>query len=841
MTTDIQPKRKVEQNDGNYGKKRLRNESMTPLHDPLETLSSKQAELLDKLEAGYNLCVTALPGCGKSTFISHIAAAFPQKNMLVISYNTALVKATRKLLNSVVQRNQEGCGGVACKTYHGLLTSIVNNGSIKDDVLFMRALQTSLFSLLAPYWRYRHIDLLVIDEGQDMKRAYFLEMCIVAFIMCSDRENLQWCVLGDAGQLLYNFYPINKADARYLTCIKDILTTEFTPRPWYSAELDISFRATPQISAFLTALAPDRKMISGKKSRITDWVTMYLADVYLDAAQLVYDIVKRERREHKLHDIVILCSSVNRKSPARHVVDLLVANGIAVQVERSGILANSNSENITENESETNVSRNKVCVRSICSAKGLEENIVIFINVSPLLSTLTNQQIVALSRAKVRLYIIQQARHTNQIELDTLLTKLQQRHLRVIAKRPIPLQAPAPDAEEKEETWLSKGSLDVYSLFSFLDVQHLNDLLTDISFEPVIAPLEEKEEGEEDNEDEPQEDSDREDDQQRHNAAYIRAVTHSFDNQETHFNLLCICNLALQFAIETWMNGVTPAVVTDTLSKIRTNNDPKYSVMKTLIYDALDAIGSALKDIPTTKEGSDLRRNAIWTIMPSFAKLAIVMDAFDGYRERLHFVTNFDFILSPFVQRRYEAICENLQFLLQDADGKLIWHSEVVGRFLHDNQPLQLSASPSIVNSEHTHLIHFSPNSVITYEDRLMAITEALVVNQETDMKDMHVYVLNLVNTSVERIRLCTDSEQVVVPSTMDDTIVSRRLPCPFLSRAVTFKMLPRNEKQQHSDKEVIMRNDDDATFIERAKQDIRDILKQHGTKNSNFLLDADT
>jgi len=107
-------------------------------------------------------------------------------------------------------------------------------------------------------------------------------------------------------------------------------------------------------------------------------------------------------------------------------------------------------------------------------------------------------------------------------------------------------------------------------------------------------------------------------------------------------------------------------------------------------------------------------------------------------------------------------------------------------------------------------------------------------------MKDMHVYVLNLVNTSVEKITLCTESEQVVVPSTMDDTIVSRRLPCPFLSRAVTFKMLPRNEKQQHSDKEVI-RNDDDATFIERAKQDIRDILKQHGPKHLNFLSDADT
>lgn len=779
-----------------------------PTWDPLANMSPQQGALLDKMEEGYNILLEALPGCGKSTFICQMAAAFPDSNLVVISYNNALVKTTNALLESIVQR-QASCGFAQCKTYHGLLQSLTEQ-TTKDDILYGKVLFANDFRARARKWPFRDFDKLIIDETQDQRRPYFRLIIELLGSLHPHPERVQICALGDAWQLIYSFFAVNKADARYLTCADQIYSHRLNPRPWHKATLDVSFRATDPIAHFLNVLVPERKMVSAMPCRITDWVTMYVCDVYRDAANIVYDIVKRERQEHALHDIVILAPSLNEHSPVRRVVDLLVSNDIPVHVDRSGKLTAS------QVASEDTIRKNKVAARTNPSSKGLTYKVVIAINPTELKSrdSMVRSKYVSLSRANTRLYLLQSAFYTDQDELNLLTQHLTQRDLRIILKREVPLKRKKESREERG-TILTKNNLDAGSLFAFLDVDHLNKLLEHIESVPLIVGIQE--------EDEPLEDA--------VGSAYSRTMTHSFDKGETYSSLLPICSLALQLALEGWFTGTTPVAVKEALFQVRNSEDYKTKLMNQLLLDALDDIDSAFREHVSAE-----RRDKLWTCMPSFAKMAVVLDALAGYREMLHFVTTFDFVSNDLVKQRFYALCENLEYLLSDAVD-LSWNKEHVARFVHEQQPLQLCVRASVASASRSHVVHFSTGLVTSYEDRLVALTTALALRTTGRLSDSKIYVVNLTDTSVEQVSLKTSDEQLHVPDPEllqelgeeAANLLPRRLTCPFLTEAVTYKLLPRDD-----DEATTVQSTQD--FLAQAYKDIDDVLDASKTDTNSTM-----
>ena len=789
---------------------------------PLD-ISEEQADVLDAIERGDNVITLSLPGCGKSKLIEDIICAFPQRNIITISYNAKLVEASNERVRDKLAAVGKEDVPVCIKTFHALLSSLVKY-VVHNDLLFSEALQCMNFVVLGLRWAYREFDMLIVDEAQDLRLPYVRFIIKLILQVCADKSKLQLVFLGDERQELYGFYPINKADARYLTLADELLGGLFPERKWYRAKLTVSYRATPQIATFVNALVPSRQMIAGNpNSNLSDWVTLYIADVYRDAAQIVYDIVKRAGVQNH-GNIMILCSSLNEKSPVMRLVDLLVGNGVHVYVKRSGALADGvrgDSGLLGQFDDMCN----KVCCETCHSSKGRQKPDIIFLNTSELLSEefVTNPKYVALTRATRRLFIIQHAFYTSQNQIDALITNpvLKQRHLRIVQMRPIAQELKPKQAREskKDSLYYSKNALSAKTLFAFLDVAHLECLVEFVTYDTVVDGLAVKEE---DNE----EKCNIDDHVLAPCANYVADMTLSFNNAQTHINVTNICSIALQLMLEFAFTIKTPSFITQILQKIGPDMDPKFATMRNIIHDAIDVLlnNNALHEINHTTDGivGFILKNA-----SSFGKLAIAHDAFYGFRENLYAITNCDFCYHRHVQTRFRILYDTIQQILTEhtlVANDLMWHKECTGRFVHDSQPVQIKVCPAIASQNGQTVVCFTNNATTGHDDRFAAIVNAIVVsNGDETLQSTTLYVVNVFDASTQHICLVFPNKEDEKTSTLpkeeessckieqtfklETTVVNddddnthcrdekkrklemeRRIPCDFLSAAIAFK-----------------------------------------------------
>ncbi len=821
----------------------------------LPNLSDEQATILDKIEEGCCTTTRAYPGSGKTTLFEQVVLAFPTRNIIAISYNKELVKATNKLIQNSLLRNNRSLDTVCIKTYHGLLSSLVKY-SVHNELLFGEALQYMNFTQLGKQWKFRRFDMLVIDESQDLRKSYLFFIIKLILYVCADRSKLSIHLLGDEKQLLYDFYPINKADARFLLHAEEILSSLFPNRPWYHAVLPISFRATPQIANVVNALVPSRHMVSGNQtSRITNWVTLYIADVYTDAAQIVYDIIKKGGVSN-YGKTVILCSSLNESSVAVRIVDLLVANGIPVHVERSGALA----EGIKgSNDDEKDSMQNKVCVKTFCGTKGLQAQRVIMINAIELLSEefVNNPRYVALTRACEMCYIIQNAHYTSQAQIDTLIANpnIRQRDLRIIQKRPIKPELSKRRSQEQQGTLYSKNALSCNTLFAFIDVEHLGALLQHIDHQVIIEGL-----GEATNVIEVTEEE--EDDEKEHVAPcsdYVADMTKSFDNGVTYVNVVNICSVALKLALEFAFSKRIPVCVMQILTKLGTDTDPKTQTMRTLIYDAINVLDS--KPIL----GETNMHDFVLQNLTQFGSLAVVCDAFQGYREYLHAIANFGFLQESHVTMRFEMLYESMQQILEEHNilqHDLIWHYEETGRFTHGNEPVQIKVKPAITTLDRTIVVLFTNNTSTGHEDRLAAVVNGLVVSKTDDLNHTALYIMNVFDACTQRVWMReeqnnvkeekeekTESQSIKIEPVetkkhvrsgdedvqnspkrvKTEPLLERRNPCAFLNAAIGFKMWKDHEEEdvRTLEQDLEYQKEETTMFIANLQAEIQGMIEE--------------
>ena len=813
----------------------------------LDLLSETQGKVLDLIENGKNVTVQANPGSGKTHLILQIASAFPSKNVLVVSFNTALVNDTNTKLQKFAH---ERSGWTAAHTYHGLMGTIVGE-TVYDDMIFGHFLTSTNFEQIGPTWKYRDVELFIIDEAQDLKERLVLLLLIIITSMASNRDALQVVFLFDDKQTLYSFYPISKADARFAILASNIYGPFLSDQTFEHVVLPVSYRLTPQSTDFINALVPSRTIISGHtQEELHNYVTLYVADIYRDAAAIVVDIVRREAgTRYNYGDILILVNSLRSKhSPARAVVDMLVANNIPVHVLRN--TKTIHSENAEQEAPQYgDVRKNKVNCLTDCGAKGLQFRIVIKINESELLSPefITSPRFVSITRHSERLYLIQSSRKTTQAQIDNLLStpSITQRVLRLIVKREVPIDLPVKKQELNTTNVITTISLpsvvECSALFTFLDIVHMENLMAHLEYER-LSP----------DEFDPAHGSSSSEQtcgflDQSEVGQYIAMNVIAQKNNNTFVDVMRIVNRALMFAIEFYFSKRIPSCISMIAKKTQySENSVQDRVMWNRLQDPLFDVTRLHDDNP------DVFFQRIIDSMEMFGIFAMVHDAYESYRDLLFELNDFKFVCTKQVTdrlRKLRVILQNLisrhEQLTEQKAGPLQWDQLITGHFvLEQTQLLDLVAHVPIMSKDHSFYVYVSSEADISNDDRLCAMAATMATQTVVSSMTTNVFLISLVTLAVEHIQLMSPLQQPQILNVEPNKAIVRYEACEFLSEAISYKFWNSNENDESETQEQVIttkrsrsKHDDDVqhehdetTFVTNIHNSLQSITKKQKT-----------
>lgn len=770
----------------------------------LPTPSPEQQVILNHIANGKNVIVDSLAGAGKSCVILHAIMQNPTKRGFIISYNRGLVDEA----NSMITKLEETSGmnirsRVTIVTFHSLLSMICNK-VIDDDLLFLLALAEIDFDAKRASWKFANFDFVFVDEGQDMRAPYFKLVMNLIIQLCILPNNIQILAVGDEIQLLYDFYAINRADCRFLTCL-DQLLDGVSSRPWIKCTLSTSYRSTAPIANFINSLFKKRTTIpkpaSVAQRTKEKFVTVFVLDLYKDSPRIILPTVLKTQ---KTKSILIICSSLNEKSPAVGIVDLLVENGLQVHVARSGTLSDGGSSH--QNQSTT---KNKILLKTKHGSKGLEADEVHTItntNIFEYYKTpLENSDYVALTRACESLYVHVDYRNVSEYQLKRYIhdnPQLRQKDVRLVLMRDIKLESPLDliqltfeqqkEEQKKKSEKQQQTSFTTNTLFSFLDVTHLQSLLSLLTSSDVQPPLESF------LTENPQEQEELKSKQL--GEAYFHQMNITYDLGQTYINVTNICGLAITMALEYTITKCIPLLMHKMYSSCLSKpHDEKYQTLRKKLEVAIHE----LRTTNAAEDGSD-PINQTLRHFKIFAQMGALLDVFTGYSEKLHSLKNYDFINKPCIFERFRVLFASVSTIIAKHDIKindLIWYREEVGRFKYEEKSITINIKPTLISKCGTLLIDLIHAPCISHEHHLSALVSAQIAgNVRTN-----VYIVNIGNGSIEHSRL----------------IEKENAGLEFVSKAITFKLC----KEE---------NPDDVNFLGTFHTLVKSLVKQRSLFDSS-------
>lgn len=342
----------------------------------LPRASEEQKEAIKAINRGSNVIVDSVAGSGKTTTVLYIAKVFPQKKILLLTYNAKLKVETRAKVELL------GLCNLEVHSYHSFGVKYVSNDCSTDAGII--AFVKKPRDLTLPTY-----DLVIIDEAQDMTRLYYEFLGRVI-------SRQQICVLGDKFQSIYAF---NGADERFITFADRVFT--FNTAPWEWTILSTSYRITTAMADFMNrcVLGYDRlrAVKDGPKPR-------YIIDNPFSKTMTTE--VRRHLRDYKPSDIFILAPSIRTgaKSPIRRLANELSGVGIPIYVPSDD-----------DKKLDEEILAGKLVFSSFHQAKGLERKVVIvygfdssyyeFFNKEGRRESCPNELYVALTRASERMSI----------------------------------------------------------------------------------------------------------------------------------------------------------------------------------------------------------------------------------------------------------------------------------------------------------------------------------------------------------------------------------------------------------------------------------------------------
>lgn len=284
--------------------------------------SDEQASILETLATGQNVVVDAVAGSGKTTTIVFIAERFPDKRILILTYNQKLKEETRHRLADHEHVDVHNYHSLV----HNLFKSPCHDDKMMSDFLADQQKQrndpTLAATTRAPSFEIPAYDLIVLDEVQDMtmlfyQLVYFLRSCIPS------ATNPQLCCLGDRMQCIYQFM---KADERFITS-SDTVFNRFNTRPWCKEPLPLvtTFRMAAPTTTFLN-------QVLLRSDRLHGYAATGLRPLYIHAnlnhltkgLKWIQTIVNAIRKYGAGNTFILAPSLRSPNSPVRKLENFLV-------------------------------------------------------------------------------------------------------------------------------------------------------------------------------------------------------------------------------------------------------------------------------------------------------------------------------------------------------------------------------------------------------------------------------------------------------------------------------------------------------------------------------------
>jgi hypothetical protein len=585
--------------------------------------TKEQQDIITDVQEGHHVCVTALPGSGKST-VSYgiIDQCLQDTHIVLIMYNRSLADSTTQhiaTLNLPPERH------VKAFTFHGLAASLTGKTCHNDRQLttILSQFESETLSttdknpnLSNNTWHMAPFTLLIIDESQDMRPGFFQLVRHLIEHVCTRKKDLRIILLGDPKQLLYHFYNHNRADSRFLT-LGPILFRHVNQRKWQSRHLTRSFRSSPHVAQFLNALIPNHSMVPRERIEGVSCkpVSLVLCRLYTDPATFILPLLV----SYDPSDIMILCSSLNEFSPAKQLVHALVKHGIPVHVSRSGRLSDISPPTLVP------LSTGKVRVKTFCAAKGLEAKLVIVLHHRSMFQKMENSLYVALTRSSEQLIIFQDASTTTHSDIEQLSLQVDKSpNIQIHVHRTLPVMIPpTPDRENRPTQRIM-----VDGMFNYVDPVFLLALEKRLLVSTLDTVLEDEDE-------------------------YTKTFHLSNENGSCT-NVQNIIGLCLRLSLEYFRLRRLPR---STLN-LESNSDPWIC---TLHDRATRVLRMQLIHDPDP-----------WSIqqmifkLQAFAMLATAMDSLSGFSDKLHDVQDFSFVVSHPVLKRFLRLCHYVDKYIPD-------------------------------------------------------------------------------------------------------------------------------------------------------------------------------
>lgn len=199
--------------------------------------SCEQEKVIKGLADGKNVMVDSVAGSGKTTCNMHIAKVFHDKNILLLTYNSRLKLETR------IRAQKLEISNMVVHSYHSFCKAhydLQNDGLVTDKeiqaVVDGKCIKTHDYAF----------EIILLDESQDIKQIYYTLICKITADNSVKRQSVQFCVLGDHKQSIYEFMG---ADCRYLTMADSLYGC--MDRAWTKEILSTSYRITSQMAEFI--------------------------------------------------------------------------------------------------------------------------------------------------------------------------------------------------------------------------------------------------------------------------------------------------------------------------------------------------------------------------------------------------------------------------------------------------------------------------------------------------------------------------------------------------------------------------------------------------------------
>jgi hypothetical protein len=537
-------------------------------------------------------------------------------------------------------------------------------------------------------------------------------------------------------------------------------------------------------------------------------------------------------------DTFLLSPSANNNSPLIQVVNAFVSRGIKLHVTRSGTLSESCPR------SNFSFAKNKMRVGTYNHAKGLQAKDGILLHTHELFGAKSRAFYVALTRVERRLIILAEAKWVNKDMLQRFAELCEPENIEIIVHRNLmatnqerklssavptststsistSIHASIPTSVARKPYGNSnrvppiKISADLLNadkcnifhlpeLFSFVDVNHIMHLLSQLKIELITAPFDDipakPAMGEE-----------------QDYMSHFDLLNHELQSQyandmivvgrlpekasstspqdenhsspslpvETHTSVLHYVGEALSMAAEFLLGG---GKVPYTLYELHNTMDPSHPYYSRMIVlrEQVQLACSNLLSTPSLQEKMTIAQ----VLLPIFAELSAMRDAFRLFADKYNLIPNYQFVTKPSVFLRLERLVQNLYAIRErySKQAKITFHEAhsthliIYGEDGQKQTRYQITGNSGMCISDRA-VVWITHSPTIGSDDRLSvaALAECAAVRD--------AYLLNLYDGTLEKISVAdplqflgdaiyakTDIQQDMTDKEFFDQFM---LPCP--------------------------------------------------------------